>query len=220
MPFSSRLKQIWYRSSSVPWTTHLSFKLDPRATPAASATGASMDSARRVTADTSTGKVSAAGRLSSRVRASRCSVIRVSRSASVPMSETKSRRVTWSMVSFWRMESASSRMEARGVFSSWEASDTKRRRTSSVVWRRSVSWLNSSASRASSSRPEGWSRCPYSPSPTMRMALSRAVKREESIWAKNRLITRVTAATTREMLRKFFCKFNNSAPWTASSSQI
>jgi hypothetical protein len=34
------------------------------------------------------------------------------------------------------MESVSSRMEARGVLSSWEASETKRRRTSSVVWSR------------------------------------------------------------------------------------
>ena len=57
------------------------------------------------------------------------------------------------MFSVWRMESVSSRMAARGVFSSWEASDTKRRRAFSVVWRRSVKLLNSWASWAISSRP-------------------------------------------------------------------
>ena len=38
-------------------------------------------------------------------------------------------------------------MAARGVFSSWEASDTKRRRAFSVVWSRSVRLLNSSPIR-------------------------------------------------------------------------
>ena len=146
--------------------------------------------------------------------------MRVSRSASRPMSETKSRTVSGSILSVCKMESASRRMEARGVFSSWLASETKRRRTSSVVWSRSVRWLNSSASWASSSRPAGWSRWPYSPSPTTRMARSRAAMRAVSILEKKALITRVTPAMTREMVRRFCCKLSSSSPWASSSSKI
>ena len=94
---------------------------------------------------TSTGTSATATALSIRVRVSSFSEMRVSRSASSPMSETKSFTVAGSMSPVWRMESVSSRMEARGVLSSWEASETKRRRTSSVVWSRPVSSLNSPA---------------------------------------------------------------------------
>ena len=171
---------------------HSGFTLVRMVTPAASATGSSMFTARSSTAPVSTRSVLPAGRLSRRVRASRCSVMRVRRSASSPMSLTKSCTVSWSIWLFCKMESASRRMEARGVFSSWEASETKRRRTSSVVWSRSVSWLNSSASWAISSRPTGWSRWLYSPSRTMRMARSRAAIRRVRALEKTGLITRVS----------------------------
>ena len=118
------------------------------------------------------------------------------------------------------MESASRRMEASGVFSSWLASETKRRRTSSVVWRRSVRLLNSSASWAISSRPTGWRRWPYSPSPTTRMAPSKAAMRAVSILEKKVDITRVTRAITREMVRRFCCKLYSRAPCTRSTSRI
>ena len=61
------------------------------------------------------------------------SVMRLSRSASLPMSVTKSRTVSISIWSVCKMESVSSRMAASGVFSSWLASDTNRRRKVSVV---------------------------------------------------------------------------------------
>ena len=79
--------------------------------------------------------------------------MRLRRLASWPMSATNSRVVAGSMPSVCRMESVSRRMAARGVFSSWEASETKRRRASSVVWRRSVRLLNSWAIWESSSLP-------------------------------------------------------------------
>ena len=48
-----------------------------------------------------------------------------------------------------------SRMDASGVRSSCDASDTKRRRSSSVLSRRRVMSLNSCASSVTSSRPRG-----------------------------------------------------------------
>ena len=82
-----------------------------------------------------TSTVSGASRrsLSSRVRRSRSSVMRLSRSASLPMSVTKSRTVSISIWSVCKMESVNSRIAANGVFSSWLASDTNRRRKVSVV---------------------------------------------------------------------------------------
>ena len=79
--------------------------------------------------------------------------MRLRRSASWPMSMTNSRVVSGSMLSVCKMESVSSRMAASGVFSSWEASDTNRRRAFSVTWSRSVRLLNSSPIWAISSRP-------------------------------------------------------------------
>ena len=69
--------------------------------------------------------------------------MRERRSASRPMSVTNSLVVSGSMFSVCKMESDKRRMAARGVFSSWDASETKRRRAFSVVWRRSVRLLNS-----------------------------------------------------------------------------
>ena len=85
--------------------------------------------------------------------------MRLSRSASLPMSVTKSRTVSISIWSVCKMESVNSRIAANGVFSSWLASDTNRRRKVSVVWSRSVRLLNSSPIWAISSRPEMWVRC-------------------------------------------------------------
>ena len=78
----------------------------------------------------------------------------------------------------------------------------------------------SPASWAISSLPTGWSRCPYSPSPTMRMALSRAAIREVSSLENRVDITTVTAAMTREMVRRFCCRLYSSCPCTSSISRI
>ena len=107
-------------------------------------------------------------------------------------------------------------MEARGVFSSWEASDTNRRRASSVVWRRSVSWLNSSASWAISSRPRESTRWLYSPSRTRRMAdSSRTVFRVNALENSS---TSSMAATpiTREIYRRL--DWMDSSTWACSAS--
>ena len=144
--------------------------------------------------------------------------MRVRRSASSPMSETKSFTVSRSMPSVWRMESVSRRMEARGVLSSWEASETKRRRTSSVVWSRSVSWLNSPASWLSSSPPRMSTRWLYSPSRTMRMARSRSAMRRVSILEKTTLMMSTTTQMTREMERRFPWMSVRSRAWSASRS--
>ena len=85
------------------------------ATPLSAARGESIWATFSTTALQSTGSSAAGTPLSMRVRVSSFSEIRVSRSASSPMSETKSRTVSMSMVSVWRMESVSRRMEARGV---------------------------------------------------------------------------------------------------------
>ena len=124
------------------------------------------------TAPSSTTSRTGSGLASSRVRVSSFSLMRVSRSASSPMSATNSFTVSMSTFSVWRMESVSRRMDASGVLSSWDASDTNRRRASSVVWSRPVSWLNSSASWPSSSRLRIWMRWLYSPCRTVRMARS------------------------------------------------
>ena len=79
--------------------------------------------------------------------------MRLRRSASCPISPTNSRRVSPSMFSFWRMESVSRRMAARGVLSSWEASETNCRLAPSVSWRRSTRSLNSPAIWVNSSWP-------------------------------------------------------------------
>ena len=153
---------------------------------------------------------------SSRVRASRCSLMRVRRSASSPMSDTNSRTVPMSTDSFCKMESVSRRMEAKGVFSSCEASDTNRRRASSVVWRRWVSWLNSSASWAISSRPRDSTRWLYSPSRTRRMAeSSRPVFRVRALDSSS---TSTAAATqiTREIYRRL--DWMDSSTWACSPS--
>ena len=91
--------------------------------------------------------------LSSRVSRSRFSVMRVRRSVSCTMSPTNSRTVAASMSSVCKIESESRRIPASGVFSSWLASETKRRRASSVVCKRSERLLNSSAISLISSRP-------------------------------------------------------------------
>ena len=144
--------------------------------------------------------------------------MRVRRSASSPMSATNSLAVSASICSFWRMESVSRRMEARGVLSSWDASETKRRRTSSVVWRRPVSWSNSSARRASSSWPPSWTRWLYSPSRTMRMARSRVARRLVSTPEKTRLSSRAATQMTMEILRRLFWMPTSSPPCSLSYS--
>ena len=109
-------------------------------------------------------------------------------------------------------------MEARGVLSSWEASDTKRRRTSSVVWRRPVSSLNSSAIWLSSSPPPIWTRWLYSPARTMRMARRSSAIRRVRALEKTKDRARVTAAMTREMVRRVCWMPTSSLPWSASYS--
>ena len=89
-----------------------------RVTSTASASGDSMWETFSTTAPTSTGTCSRGGAASSRVRVSSRSLMRVRRSASSPMSPTKSRTVSMSTLGFCRMESVSRRMEASGVFSS------------------------------------------------------------------------------------------------------
>ena len=69
------------------------------------------------------GKVLETAPLSSRVSRSRFSVMRLSRSASRPMSVTNSLVVSGSMLSVCKIESVSRRIPASGVFSSWLASD-------------------------------------------------------------------------------------------------
>ena len=71
------------------------------------------------------------------------SVVRCSLSASSDMSCTNSRTVAASMPSLPVMESASRRIEASGVLSSCEASETKRRRCCSVFSSVSVMELKS-----------------------------------------------------------------------------
>ena len=90
--------------------------------------------------------------LSARLSVRSFCVMRVRRSASLPMSETNSRIVSAS-ISFCRMESDRSLMEASGVFSSCEASETNWRCCASDSCNRSVSLLNSVASVANSSEP-------------------------------------------------------------------
>ena len=151
---------------------------------------------------TSTGTRSRWSRASRRLRASRRWLMRVRRSASSPMSETNSRTVSMSTELFCKMESASSRMEAKGVFSSWEASETNRRRTSSMVCKRSVSSLNSMASWAISSLPLTSMRWLYSPSRTERMPpSSREVLRVRAL-DRMRAATRATTQITIEMYRR------------------
>ena len=76
-------------------------------------------------------------------------------------------------MSVCKIESVSRRIPASGVFSSWLASDTNRRRALSVVCSRSVRLLNSAAIWAISSVPLASARWLYAPSRTLRMACSR-----------------------------------------------
>ena len=69
------------------------------------------------------------------------------------MSDTNSRMVAVSMFSVCIMLSDSSLMDASGVLSSCDASDTNRRLRSSVSRSRSVMLLNSFASAETSSLP-------------------------------------------------------------------
>ena len=78
--------------------------------------------------------------------------MRVSRSDSAPMSATNSRIVSVS-ISFCRMESDNSLIDASGVLSSCDASETNCRSVISVCCSLSVSLLNSAASVAYSSEP-------------------------------------------------------------------
>ena len=91
---------------------------------------------------------------SRRDKSSSFSVVRCRRSASLPMSATNSRIVVLSMSALWEMLSDSRRMDASGVLSSCDASETNRRRWASVVSSRSVRLLNSRPSSVSSSSPE------------------------------------------------------------------
>ena len=120
----------------------------------ASASGCSRCIVRRATSATSTSprRVCVAP-ASSFVRHMSFSVVLCSRSASEPMSEANSRMVAGSISPDCVMESDSSRMAASGVRSSWLASETKRRRASSVASSRPVSTLNSSDSSVTSSEP-------------------------------------------------------------------
>ena len=112
----------------------------------------------------------------------------------------------------------SRRMEAKGVLSSWEASDTNRRRSSSVTCKRPVSWLNSSASWASSSCPGREMRWVYSPARTVRMPPSRARTRREREAEKAPKSTSPAKHTTAEISRRLRWSSTSRAPWLLSSS--
>ena len=90
---------------------------------------------------------------SRRLRSSSFSVVRCRRSDAVRMSETNSRMVSGSICRVFRMLSDIRRMEASGVFSSCEASETKRLRCFSFSSRHSVRVLNSRSSSLISSLP-------------------------------------------------------------------
>ena len=121
--------------------------------PLLSASGASRRRVSPAASPTSTLTRLTCAPSSRRERSSSFSVVRCSRSVSSAMSETNSRTVSMSMFSVPVMESASSRMAASGVFSSCEASETKRRRCSSVFCSVSVMELKSAYSSLSSSEP-------------------------------------------------------------------
>ena len=127
---------------------------------------------------------------------------RLRRSASRPMSVTNSLVVSGSMLSVCKMESVSRRMPASGVFSSWLASDTNRRRASSVVCRRSVRLLNSAAIWAISSVPLASARWLYAPSRTLRMACSRPLICRVSMRERVMLSPATSSAIITEMVSR------------------
>ena len=180
------------------------------------ATGRSIRTARSSTGPTATFTAGFIAPLSSLVRRSRSSVMRSKRAASSPISATNSRVVSGSMFSVCRMESVSSLMPARGVFISWEASDTKRRRASSVVWSRPVRLLNSAAIWAISSEPFITARWLYEPSRTLAMACKSWLIRRVNIRDSSTLMPITATATTAEMVIIFFCRSFSSVPCCAS----
>ena len=96
--------------------------------------------------------------------------------------------------------------------------ETKRRRTSSVVWRRPVSSLNSSARRLSSSPPRTLTRWLYSPSRTVWMPRrSWAIRRVRAL-EKTTPITSDTIQMTMEIKRRLVWIPWSSAPCSASYS--
>ena len=142
--------------------------------------------------------------------------MRLSRSASRPMSVTNSLVVSSSMWSVCKMESVSSRMPARGVFSSWLASDTKRRRAFSVVCSRSVRLLNSAAIWAISSVPLASARWLYAPSRTWRMACSSPLICRVSIRLSTMLSPATSRAISREMISRLCRNVSSSSACSVS----
>ena len=145
--------------------------------------------------------------------------MRVRRSASLPMSATNSRMVSAS-ISFCMMESVSSLMEASGVFSSWEASETNCRWACSEAWRRSVSLLNSPARRPYSSEPCISILWLYSPSRASSMEVSIRRIFREVITAKISENSTIPAASPREIRKMFRSSAWMMAPRSASRSEI
>ena len=177
-----------------------------------------MRTTRAITDERSTRCASGSMPLSRRVRRSRFSVMRARRSDSCSISPTNSRTVCASMFSVCKMESDRSLIPASGVLSSWLASDTKRRRASSVVCNRSAISLNSAASSLISSCPPTSARWLYEPSRILRMASVSTPKRRVSTRDKSTLIPPANTSTTAEIVRRLRCRDSSSSACSVSYS--
>ena len=143
--------------------------------------------------------------------------MRVRRSDSFPMSLTNSRIVSAS-ISFCKMESDRSLMEASGVLSSCDASDTNCRCVASDSCKRSVSLLNSVASVVYSSSPRIWILWLYSPSRTRRMDMRILRMRLELTTEKIAEHATMPPSKIHDPRRMFRSRFSMISPCSASKS--
>ena len=107
-------------------------------------------------------------------------------------------------------------MPANGVFSSWLASETNRRRAFSVVCRRSVRLLNSAAIWAISSVPLASARWLYAPSRTWRIACKSPLICRVSIRLSRMLSPATSSAINREMISRLWRKDSSSSACSVS----
>ena len=191
------------------------FQLPVRSICRSSASGTSIRNTRETTSPTSTTSCSGPAESSRRLSIRSFCDMRLRRSASLPMSATNSRMVSAS-ISFCKIESESSLIEASGVFSSCEASDTNCRCISSDSCKRSVSLLNSSANIAYSSEPCILILCVYSPSRARRMDVMIFRIRPELTMEKKTEKIRIAASRITELRRMFVSRSAISCPCSAS----
>ena len=107
-------------------------------------------------------------------------------------------------------------MPANGVFSSWLASETNRRRAFSVVCNRSVRLLNSAAIWAISSVPLASARWLYAPSRTLRMACKSPLICRVSIWLSTMLSPATSRAISSEIMSRLCRNVSSSSDCSVS----